>query len=60
MSAFSDLLHSIVDWLPFHTEKQKITAHLNVDKAEEEIKGWVVKPAVEPGPVSPESVNDGN
>ena len=58
MSVFRDLLHSIVEWLPFHTEQQKIDAHRAVDTAEEEIKGWVSKPAVPAGPVSVETVSD--
>ena len=41
MSALSDLLHSIVDRLPFHSQSQVDDAHALVDDAEKEVSDAV-------------------
>jgi hypothetical protein len=41
MSAFTDLLHSVVDRLPFHSQQQANDAHALVENAEKEISDSV-------------------
>jgi hypothetical protein len=41
MSALTDLLHSIVDKLPFHSQSQADDAHALVDDAQKEISDTV-------------------
>lgn len=43
MSALSDLLHSVVEKLPFHSQSQQEEAHALVEKADQELTEAVDK-----------------